>query len=794
MKFSQTAQNALALSKNYAEEFKCRYAGTEHLLLGLVESGDNFLEQTFNRLKVDVIHLKDVVSSICQLEENNKLFKLDEGPNFTPRVLRIIDFSRGLAEKLNKNTVDVIHLFLSLLYENDGVATSILSEYGLNFDNVKSAIQKELGDIEREKGISIPSKIPESLEPYFIDLTHKAAINELQSTFSRDAEFEKIYLVLGKKHNTNIIITGEPGVGKRSVVYELARRISKKLTPGPLQNKRILELKLKTLISGTKFRGDFESRVDTLQEFLKKNNDVILFINDIALITRIDGTSNIEEYFSELFSSDDINFIGTCTSDDYKKYIDDITTISSKFENVVVKQTSFDETKHIMYSMIPVYEKFHNVKFEKDIVEDIVSLSSRYITDKSQPSCALDLLDECGSYIKNQTGNTSEQLVQLQQKIDTLNKQKLEAVESYDFEQGLKIKRRCTTLSNKLKKELLKSKQVEFEKVITKDVVRRILSTKTGVPVSDISGCSLPDLTKVEKCIKTKYVSQFKAIDSILYHFKRVKTGLQDPYRPLGSFLFVGPTGVGKTYLCELISEHFFYNKQNFLKIDMSEFMEQHSVSKLIGSPPGYVGYGDRSMLCDFIKNNPYSLILLDEIEKAHPDVVNIFLQVLDKGELTDSVGRKINLKNCIIVFTSNIGADIFDKESIGFGSSAISTLDLENSLQKFFKPEFLNRLSEIIRFEHLNQKDIYNLVDIETKKFVDKLEKSNRIKFVLSEDSRKYIAEQGYSRKYGARFLKRFFEKHIETEIATIIIKSKTKPEKITCNTTHNKLIFESC
>ena len=793
MKFSQYAQNALALSKNYAEEFKCRYVGTEHLLLGLIESDDVFLEQTFNRLKVDTLHLKDVVSSICQLEENSKLFKLDAGPNFTPRVLRIIDFAKGLSQKLNKNAVHVIHLLLALLYENDGVSTSILSEYGLNFDNVKSAIQKELGDIEQTPAV-VSTSIPESLEPYFTDLTYQAITNELQSTFSRDAEFEKIYLTLGKKHNTNIIITGEPGVGKRSVVYELARRISKRLTPTHLQNKRILELKLKTLISGTKFRGDFESRVDTLQEFLKKNTDVILFINDIALITRIDGTSNIEEYFSELFSRDDINFIGTCTSDDYKKYIDDITTISSNFENIVVKQTTADETKGIITSMLPVYEKFHEVKFEKNIIEDIVSLSTRYVTDKSQPSCALDLLDECGSYIKNQSGNTSEKLVELQQKIDTITKQKNNAVESCDFELGLKLKRKVTSLSNKLKKELALSKLEEFDRVISKDTVRYILSNKTGIPVSDISGCSLPELNKVEGSIKNKYVSQSKAIDSILYHFKRVKTGLQDPLRPLGSFLFVGPTGVGKTYLCELISEYFFYNKQNFLKIDMSEFMEQHSVSKLIGSPPGYVGYGDRSLLCDFIKNNPYSLILLDEIEKAHPDVVNIFLQVLDKGELTDSVGRKINLKNCIIVFTSNIGADMFDKESIGFGSSAISSLDLENSLQKFFKPEFLNRLSEIIRFEHLNQEDIYNLVDIETEKFVAKLEQSNKIDFVLSDDARKYIAEQGYSRKYGARFLKRFFEKHIETEIATIIIKNKIKPKKITCKANKNKLIFETC
>jgi len=791
MKFSTCAQSALALSKNYAEEFKCRYTGTEHLLLGLIECEDTFLEQTFKTLKVDSTNLKDVVISILNIEENSKLFKPGKSPNFTPRVFRIIDFAKNLAEKLNKQTVGVIHLFLSLLYENDGVATSILTEYGLNFDNVKDAIQQELGDIET--GARVYSNLPESLESYFIDLTHQAATNSLQHTFSRDAEFEKIYLILGKKHNTNIIITGDPGVGKRSVVYELARRITKKLTPLHLQNKRILELKLKTLISGTKFRGDFEARIDILQDYLKKHKDVILFINDIALITRIDGTSNIEEYFSELFSSDDINFIGTCTSDDYKKYINDITTISSNFENITVRQTSLLETKEVLYKMKSFYEKYHDVKYQNDIVEDIVKLSTRYITDKSQPSSALDLLDECGSFIKNQTGNTSEKLIQLKQKLEDVRRQKKICVESFDFEEGLKFKRRETTLANKIKRDLAASKEDEFDRVITGEIVKKILSNKTGIPVTDINGSHLPDLKLVDKSIKKKYVSQHNAINSVLYHFKRVKTGLQDPGRPLGSFLFLGPTGVGKTYLCELIADHFFYNKQNFLKIDMSEYMEQHSVSKLIGSPPGYVGYGDRSILCDYIKNNPYCLILLDEIEKAHPDVVNIFLQVLDKGELTDSVGRKINLKNCIIAFTSNIGSDLFDKESIGFGDSAISSMDLEVSLHKFFKPEFLNRLDEIIKFEHLTEDNIYNLVDIETDRFVEKLKDSNNISFVLSDEAREYVSSQGYSRKYGARFLRRFFEKHIEVEVASMIIQKKDKPEKITCKVHDDKLIFTS-
>ena len=789
MKFSSTSQDALAASKSYAEEFKSRYAGTEHLLLGLIESHDDILNQTFLRLDVDRAHLKDVVISILNIEETNKLFKADTGPQFTPRVLRIIDFAKNLAQKLEKSTVDVIHLFLSLLYENDGVATSILMEYGLNFDNVKNAIQKELGDITSTANVR--SIIPESLEPYFIDLTYQASVNELQSTFSRDAEFDKIYLVLGKKHNTNLIITGEPGVGKKSVVYELARRITKKLTPNHLHHKRILELKLKTLIGGTKFRGDFEARMDILQEYLKANTDVILFINDIALITRIDGSANIEEYFSELFNSDDINFIGTCTSDDYKKYIDDITTISSNFENIVVKQTDLEETKGILYNMIPMYEKFHNVKYNKNIIEDIVKLSSRFIFDKSQPAAGLDLLDECGSHIKNQISNTSEQIVQIQQKIDGIQKQKHDAVQEFNFEEGIKLQRKETTLSNKLKKEIIKQKKVEFDKVITDDIVRDILSVKTNIPIGNIRGSSLPDLNKVERSLRERYISQDRAIISLLHHFKRVKTGLQDPNRPLGSFLFIGPTGVGKTYLCELISEYFFYNKQNYLKIDMSEFMEQHSTSKLIGSPPGYIGYGDRSILCDFIKRNPYSLLLLDEIEKAHPEVVNIFLQVLDKGELTDSVGRKINFKNCIIVFTSNIGSDLFDKDSIGFGGTAISSIDLENACQKFFKPEFLNRLDEIIRFEHLSKEDIYNLVQIQLDLFSKKLRESNNIEFILTPGVRDYIAKQGYNRKYGARFLRRFFEKHIETEIASLLIKSKTQLKKITCKIKDEKLIY---
>ena len=373
-------------------------------------------------------------------------------------------------------------------------------------------------------------------------------------------------------------------------------------------------------------------------------------------------------------------------------------------------------------------------------------MSSRFIVDKSQPAAALDLLDECGSHIKNQISNTSEHIVQLQQKIDGIQKQKLRAVEAFNFEEGIKLRRKETTFSNKLKREIIKQKAVEFDKVITSDIVRDILSVKTNIPISNIRGSSLPDLHKVEVSLKERYISQTRAITSLLHHFKRVKTGLQEPTRPLGSFLFIGPTGVGKTYLCELISEYFFYNKQNFLKIDMSEFIEPHSTSKLIGSPPGYVGYGDRSMLCDFIKNNPYSLLLLDEIEKAHPDVVNIFLQVLDKGELTDSVGRKINFKNCIIVFTSNIGSELFTKDSIGFGSTAISSIDLENACQKFFKPEFLNRLDEIIRFEHLSKEDIYNLVQIQLQIFAKKLEETNNIEFILTDAARAYISQQGYS------------------------------------------------
>ena len=381
--------------------------------------------------------------------------------------------------------------------------------------------------------------------------------------------------------------------------------------------------------------------------------------------------------------------------------------------------------------------------------------------------------------------------VQLQQKIDGIQKQKLESVEEYNFEDGLKLRRKETTLTNKLKKEVIKQKAVEFDRVITSDIVRDILSVKTNIPISNIRGSSLPDLHKVEQSLKERYISQTRAITSLLHHFKRVKTGLQDPSRPLGSFLFIGPTGVGKTYLCELISEYFFYNKQNFLKIDMSEFIEPHSTSKLIGSPPGYVGYGDRSILCDFIKTNPYSLLLLDEIEKAHPDVVNIFLQVLDKGELTDSVGRKINFKNCIIVFTSNIGSELFTKDSIGFGSTAISSIDLENACQKFFKPEFLNRLDEIIRFEHLSKEDIYNLVQIQLQIFAKKLEETNNIEFILTDEARDYISQQGYSKKYGARFLRRFFEKHIETEIATLLIKNTTNLKKITCKLKAGRLSF---
>lgn len=786
MKFSKNAQSALAIAKKYAQDYNSKNAGTEHLLIGLLECKDKTLDDTFKKLNVEPSVLTEVVTSILSIDNINKTHKLSPIINYTPRVIKIIDFAKGIAQKLNKNNVDVIHLFLSLLYENDGVAVSILLEYGLNFDSVKNVLKKEFGEEIDAKEFGVT--LPENILQYFNNITAQIENNKLENVFNRKADYNSFFLTLSKKHNTNIIVTGEPGVGKRSIVYELAKRIVKKQAPENLCDRLVLEIKLKSIISGTKYRGDFESRMESVHNFLKNNPNVVVIIPDISLITRIEGTSNVEEYFGELFELDDVNFIGITDSDNYKKHLESNSYIISNFEVINIKPTNKEETLSIVKNNIYTYEKFHSVKYKENVFNYAIDLSSRYLVEQSQPTATINLLDECGAYLSIKNKILDENIIDLQNKSEELEDRKINLVKDCRFDDAIKVKDEQQEVISKISTT---AKKVGRKKnVVDIDLLKEIIFRKTGIPVSEING-SLPNLSSAVDKIKSSYVSQGRAIDSIFEHFKRVKTGLQDPSKPLGSFLFLGPTGVGKTYLCELISEEFFHHRNAFLKIDMSEFMDKHAVSKLIGSPPGYVGYKDRCILGDFVKENPYSLILFDEIEKAHPEIVNIFLQILDKGDLTDSTGRKINFKNTIIVFTSNIGAELFETKTIGFKEAAMSTVDLENKLQTFFKPEFMNRLDEIITFDHLKNEDILNLVHILLKKFIAKLRKIHKIKFSVTKEALNYIASHGYSKKYGARFLKRYFQKHIECMVATIIISSKIKPNSLTCKIENNELII---
>ena len=408
MKFSKNAHIALTIAKDYANKFNSKNVSTEHLLTGLIESEDDTLIETFNKLNVSPDHIKEVINSILSIDEINKSQKLSQIVEFTPRCTKIIEFAKGIAQKLNKSNVEVIDLFLSLLYENDGVAVSILHEYGLDFISVKSIFKKEFGD-EIEK--TLTTDLPESISSFIFDISKEAELGNLNTKFVRDIDYEKLFMTLGKKHNTNLIITGDPGVGKKDIVNEIARRICKKQAPESICNKIILEIKLKSLISGTKYRGDFESRMEILQDFLKNNSNIILFISDISLITRIEGTTNIEEYFSELFEIDDINFIGLCDTDNFKKHIDKISAIVNNFEVFNVSPTDKNETLEILNNNIKIYEDYHGVKYKKDVLNYAIEFSSRYITDKSQPTSSINLIDECGAYVKIRNQNIDETII-----------------------------------------------------------------------------------------------------------------------------------------------------------------------------------------------------------------------------------------------------------------------------------------------------------------------------------------------------------------------------------------------
>ena len=733
--------------------------------------------------------------------------------DFTPRAKRIIANSQKEALRMGQNYVGSEHILLSLMREIDSVAVRILIDADIDPQKIFTELLKILGD---ESPISDNYHDPANIESksknntptlnqYGKDLTELAKQNKLDPVIGREKEIERVIEILSRRTKNNPCLIGEPGVGKTAVVEGLAQMIKENNVPEILKNKRVVSLDIASMIAGAKYRGDFEERLKKSLQEIKSASNVILFIDEIHTIVgagSAEGAMDAANILKPLLSRGEIQVIGATTLNEYRKYIEKDSALERRFQSVIVEEPSIEDTIQILRGLKDKYEAHHKVKITDEAIKEATVLSERYITDRFLPDKAIDLIDEACSKVKIKSLTKPESFKNLEKELDKKSKEKEEAIISQNFEKAAKIRDEEKELKAKISKQDEKWKKQENNKEISigKEEICEVVSNWTKIPVTKLTQTESDKIKNLDKELKKRVIGQDEAIDVLSRAIKRARVGLKDINRPIGSFMFLGPTGVGKTELTKALALNMFGSENAMIRLDMSEYMEPHSVSKLIGSPPGYVGYDDGGQLTEAVRRKPYSIILFDEIEKAHPDVFNILLQILDDGRLTDSNGRTVNFKNTVIIMTSNTGArNITETKSIGFinkddGSASYERAKAEvmNELKKTFRPEFLNRLDEIIIFNKLGKEAIEKIASIMLNEFADKL-KQREITVKIDKSIIEYIVKVGFDDVYGARPLKRAVQSKVEDKFAEELLDGKIKDkDKITLKAKDNNVIIE--
>jgi ATP-dependent Clp protease ATP-binding subunit ClpC len=804
-KFSQRVKDVISYSREEALRLGNDFIGVEHLLLGLIREGDGkaiavLLEFQLNlqQIRKEVEQtLKQSAVSVNQNLANIPLVKQAE------RVLKLT----YLEAKLHKsNMIGTEHLLLSILKNEDNVACSILNKYGVIYDNVKDELEamkedeispraefpggsdedaQEESFSAQRKPTDPKSKTP-VLDNFGRDLTKMAEAGRLDPIVGREKEIERVSQILSRRKKNNPILIGEPGVGKSAIAEGLALRIVQRKVSRVLFNKRIISLDLASLVAGTKYRGQFEERMKAVMQEIEKNPDVILFIDEIHTIIGAGGASgslDASNMFKPALARGEMQAIGATTLDEFRQHIEKDGALERRFQKVLVEPTSIDETIQILENIKERYEDHHSVKFEPDAIRACVSLTERYITDRHLPDKAIDALDEVGSRVHLTNINVPKDILDVEKKIEELKVLKNEVIKSQQYEKAAELRDDERKLMEEL--EVAKKRWEEESKnnrvLVTEEHVAEVVSMMSGVPVTRISESETGRLANMADELKGKVIGQDDAVSKVVKAIQRNRAGLKDPNKPIGSFFFLGPTGVGKTQLAKVLAEYLFDSSDALIRIDMSEYMEKFSISRLVGAPPGYVGYEEGGQLTEKVRRKPYSIVLLDEIEKAHPDVFNLLLQALDDGHMTDGLGRKIDFKNTILIMTSNIGArQLADfGTGVGFGTKAReenrdedAKVIVQNALRKAFSPEFLNRVDDMIMFRSLTREDIHKIIDIELKKLYGRIN-SLGYGIVMTDKAKDYIVEKGYDEKFGARPLKRAIQKYIEDPLAEEIVKS---------------------
>ena len=776
-RFTQGAQQALNYAQENAKKLGQNYVGTEHLLLGLLQAEEGGAAQALKSQGVTVKAVQDLVERL--VGRGNYVFT--QAFDFTPRTKRVLQVSAVIARQMRHSYIGTEHLLLAILNEEDTVAARILAELGVEANKTLQALQK---------GAAAPQGQEENgegkvLDGFGKDLTQMAKNGELDPVIGRDQEIERVVQVLCRRTKNNPVLIGEPGVGKSAIAEELAQRIASGNIPELLRDKRVISLDLAAMVAGAKYRGEFEERLKNAMEEIKKAGNIILFIDEVHLLVgagAAEGSIDAANILKPALARGEIQCISATTLDEYRKYIEKDAALERRFQPVTVGEPSKEEAVEILRGLRDRYEAHHKVKISDEAIEAAVQLSDRYITDRFLPDKAIDLMDEAAARVRIQAFVAPPDMKQLEKQLEEVRKEKEEAVANQNYERAAKMRDEETELNQKMEQMRADWKGSESQKdlVVTEDDIAEIVSKWTGVPAKQLTQDESERLLHLEETLHQRVIGQDEAVSAVARAIRRARAGLKDPNRPIGSFLFLGPTGVGKTELSRALAQAMFGDEDAMVRLDMSEYMEKHSVSRMIGSPPGYVGYEEGGQLTEKVRRRPYSVVLLDEIEKAHPDVFNVLLQILEDGRLTDGKGRTVDFRNTVIIMTSNVGANTIGKKTMGFGANAegdphtpayeeLKERTME-ALKSVFRPEFLNRVDEMVVFHPLTEEDIQKIAKLMLRAVAKRLHERD-IDLTFTDDASAFLARQGFDPVYGARPLRRAIQQRVEDSISEEIL-----------------------
>ena len=791
-KFSERARRVLSLAQEEAQRFNHNYIGTEHILLGLVRENEGTAAKVLGGLGIELNKIRSAVEFIIGKGDTAASGEI----GLTPRAKKVIELAVDEARRLNHHYIGTEHLLIGLMREGEGVAAGVLESLGVTLDKVRGETNSVLnkgGRSSKGRSTSKASTKTPTLDQLGVDLTEKANDGKLDPTVGREKEIERVTQILSRRTKNNPVLIGEPGVGKTAIVEALAQRIASDDVPGTLQGKRLVTLDMGSLVAGTKYRGEFEERLKKVIEEIKSAGNCVLFIDEIHTMVgagAAEGAVDAANILKPSLARGEMQTIGATTLDDYRKYVERDPALERRFQPVRVEEPSVDETVEILRGVKEKYEEHHQLEIADSAIQSAASLASRFIADRFLPDKAIDLIDEASSRVRIHHSMAPISVKEATQVLDSVRKEKDEAISGRQYEYAAELRDKEVSLSEKLEdiKKEWEEEKGDQQPIVEEENIEEVVSMWTGIPVTRLAAAESERLIKMEEALHKNVIGQEEAIETVSKAVRRARSGLKNPKRPTGAFIFLGPTGVGKTYIVKKLAEFLFGSEDSMIRLDMSEFMERHAVARLVGAPPGYIGYDEGGQLTEAVRRKSYSVILLDEIEKAHPEVFNILLQIFDDGHLTDSKGRKVDFRNTIIVMTSNIGSDLIRQDrSLGFNARTEGAQDEEvaynrmkdnvlDEVKHFFRPEFLNRIDGTVVFHALSRDHMEDIVNILMQEVASNLLEKG-ISLEVTDPAREWLAEEGYDPTFGARPLRRLIQDTVEDKLSDALLAGEIGP-----------------